>query len=361
MMEMIIKKLSDRWSGFPSSWRVQAVGWVLFAVAAVFERQLANHDIVKSIILTVFVTPCMIVATYLLGRIYKRGRTSGNWNTGSIPIIVICSLAAALTTEAIALLLLYISGWRNFTVAPIDPVAVALTEYILFYVGWSLAYFWVYAEIDKQQARQRATKAELEKRDAELHRLRLQLDPHFLFNALNGVIEETQSQSPATVSMLYALTAYLRHVISFSDKTIATVGEEVESVTAYLQVQLARFGSRIKTDILIDEYASSHKIACFLLQPLVENAIKYGHRDPVLSIRISITLHQGGLTIEVVNTGALGEIPRNDPRRPSIGVENIRKRLALHYPNRHTFTLEQAGVNNVRALLTLEGEPCFAH
>ena len=361
MMEKIIKKFSNRWSRFPSFWKMQAIGWILFAVAAVFERQLVNHDMVKSIILTVFVTPYMILATYLLGEIYKRCGPSGKWSLGSISIIFICSIASALTTEAIALLLLYIFGWRNFTVDLIDPVAVALTEYILFYAGWSLAFFWVCADIAKQQARRRASKAKLEWRDAELHRLRLQLDPHFLFNTLNGVIEETQSKSPAAITMLYALTTYLRHVVSFSHKTIATVGEEVDSLTAYLQIQIARFGPRIKTEISVDEYASSHTIACFLLQPLVENAIKYGRRDPILSIRISIISRQNGLNIEVVNTGALAVIPHKEPGRPSIGIDNIRKRLALHYPHRHTFLLEQAGEHDVRALLILEGEPCFAH
>lgn len=360
MMEQSIKKFSDGWFRIPSCWRMQATGWGLFAIAAVFERQLANHDIAKSIVLTAFVTPCMIIVTCFLGRLYARVQASGAWSSKSFLIIIPCAILSALVTEMIAALLLHIFGWRDVTAASSDRIAVAVTEYILFYAGWSLAYFWVYAELGKQQARERASKAELEKRDAELHRLRLQLDPHFLFNALNGVIEETQSQSPAAVSMLYALTAYLRHVISFSDKTIATVGEEVDSLAAYLHVQVARFGPRIKTEISVDERASSHNIACFLLQPLVENAIKYGHRDPVLSIRISIASHDSGLKIEVVNTGALDEIPRREPRRPSIGVDNIRKRLALHYPDRHRFLLEQAGEDDVRALLILEGEPCFA-
>lgn len=361
MMEAVIKKLSGRWSGLPSFWKMQAIGWVLFAVAAIFERQLVNHDLAKSIILTTLVTPCMIVATYLLGQIYKRVEASDEWNARSILIIIICTITSALMTEAIALFFLYIFGWKDFTVELFNPVAVALTEYILFYAGWSLAYFWICADIARQQSLQHASNAELEKRDAELHRLRLQLDPHFLFNALNGVIEETQSQSPAAVSMLYALTAYLRHVVSFSDKTTTTVGEEVDTLSAYLQVQIARFGPRIMTEISVNEHASSHKIACFLLQPLVENAIKYGHRDPVLSIRISIISHQTSLNIEVVNTGALAEIPQKDLRRPPIGVDNIRKRLALHYPHRHSFSLEQVGEDNVRALLILEGEPCFAH
>ena len=106
--------------------------------------------------------------------------------------------------------------------------------------------------------------------------------------------------------------------------------------------------------------AASRRIASFLLQPLVENAVKHGRRDSGLDIGIAISVVGEALSIEIENTGVLDASTTSRRRRPGIGLENVRRRLALHYPGRHQFTLNDhgGGTDKVVATLVLEGEPC---
>jgi LytS/YehU family sensor histidine kinase len=110
----------------------------------------------------------------------------------------------------------------------------------------------------------------------------------------------------------------------------------------------------------MDPAAASRRIASFLLQPLVENAVKHGKRENGLDLGIDIRAVGDALRVEIENTGSLDGAAGSRRRRPGIGVENVRRRLALHYPGRHQFTLADrgAGENKVVATLVLEGDPC---
>jgi two-component system, LytTR family, sensor kinase len=160
--------------------------------------------------------------------------------------------------------------------------------------------------------------------------------------------------------MLRDLTAYLRHSLDGINHTVVTVEAEVGGLSAYLRVQQARFGDRLRTRLDMDPEAASRRIASFLLQPLVENAVKHGKRDNGLDVGIAIRATGDALHVEIENTGLLDGATAARRRRPGIGVENVRRRLALHYPGRHQFTLADRGVgeNKVVATLMLEGDPC---
>ncbi|MGH8430021.1 MAG: sensor histidine kinase, partial [Solimonas sp.] len=191
----------------------------------------------------------------------------------------------------------------------------------------------------------------------ELEELRLQLDPHFLFNALNGVAEEIHEHPAAALAMLRDLTAYLRHSLDGIKQTVFTVEAEVTALAAYLRVQQARFGERLQVTQQVDAAAASRRIASFLLQPLLENAVKHGRREGKLEIRIEIRADAESLQIEIENTGTLSRSVHRRGGRPGIGLENVRRRLDLHYPGRHRFTLGERD-GKVIAMLLLEGEPC---
>ncbi|MDB5489108.1 MAG: putative two-component sensor histidine kinase, partial [Reyranella sp.] len=127
--------------------------------------------------------------------------------------------------------------------------------------------------------------------------------------------------------------------------------------------QKARFGERLRTRLDVAPETTRRHIASFLLQPLVENAVKHGRRDHGLDMRIDIRLAGETLHVEVENSGTLDTTSAAARRqRPGIGVENVRRRLALHYPDRHVFTLREAGERaedkKVIATLELRGEPC---
>ncbi len=138
---------------------------------------------------------------------------------------------------------------------------------------------------------------------------------------------------------------------------------EITGLAAYLAVQKARFGDRLHTHLDVSEEAKRCRIASFLLQPLVENAVKHGRRDPELDLLVVIRQDGDTLHVDVENSGSLDATNTSARRqRLGIGVENVRRRLALHYPERHVFTLREVGEGpgekKVIATLELRGEPC---
>ena len=157
--------------------------------------------------------------------------------------------------------------------------------------------------------------------------------------------------------MLRDLTAYLRHSLDGIHQTVVTVEAEAGALAAYLRVQQARFGDRLRTTLQVDPAAAPRRIASFLLQPLVENAVKHGRRESGLEVRIAIRAEADALHVEIGNTGTLDPGSSARRRRSGIGLENVRRRLALHYPGRHRFTLSDEG-GRVCAVLVLEGDPC---
>jgi two-component system, LytTR family, sensor kinase len=248
-------------------------------------------------------------------------------------------------------------GWDIPFWGPVEEVVVPWIHYSLVLAGWSLCYFWIHAEMAEQAEHRHAVRAEAEALRLELEELRLQLDPHFLFNALNGVAEEIPEHPTAALAMLRNLTAYLRNSLDSINQTIVTIDTEVEGLSAYLGVQKARFGDRLRTHIHVEHAAGGRRIASFLLQPLVENAVKYGRREEGLDVHIDVRAEGDVLHIQIDNTGSLEDGAGSRRRRSGIGLENVKRRLDLHYPGRHAFTLGDDGTRVV-AKLTLEGEPC---
>jgi LytS/YehU family sensor histidine kinase len=302
---------------------------------------------------------CLILITWAMRSFYGSPRFSNRLSVSALAWLVLLSLAGGVTVAALMLAGREYLGWatpgRDATedfFFPMLHAAIALAM-------WSLCYFWIHAELAEQAERRHAARAEAEALRAELEELRLQLDPHFLFNALNGVAEEIPDHPSAALAMLRDLTAYLRHSLDGINHTVMPVEAEVAGLEAYLRVQQARFGERLKVAMRVEPAASSRRIASFLLQPLVENAVKHGRRDSGLELTIDIRTQGDALRVEIANTGTLasGHARR---RRPGIGLENVRRRLALHYPGRHSFTLAEPapGSGKVVATLILESEPC---
>lgn len=191
------------------------------------------------------------------------------------------------------------------------------------------------------RAREHALAVEAAAAQARLVALRHQLDPHFLFNALNTIAALVRENATAAEDAVSQLSKLLRHSLE-TDDTSGTVAQELGVVRALVALARARF----EDDLQVDDASDSSDAALaaellppFLMQPLVENALEHGMRtarSPV-AIRFSIARDSGGIAIEVVNDGHLDPVVGAG----SIGLANLRARLALLYPDRHSFTLEQ--------------------
>jgi two-component system LytT family sensor kinase len=347
------------WNGLPLFWRAQIVGWGLFAIVDLVNQRLIYNDFSVALARMALVVSCLVLLSTAMRPIYAR-QLGNRLTPRAVVWVALLSLGGAALVAALLFAGRGLVGWTNAGRDPLDDFVLPWTHYSLALAGWSLCYFWVHSEMAEQAEHRHAMRAEAEALRAELEELRLQLDPHFLFNALNGVAEEIPERPAAALAMLRDLTAYLRHSLDGINQTVVTVEAEVGGLAAYLRVQQARFGDRLKMKLDMAPEAASRRIASFLLQPLVENAVKHGRRDNGLDVGIDIRAAGDALHIEIENTGTLGGATTSRRRRPGIGLENVRRRLALHYPGRHQFTLSDrgAGTDKVVATLVLEGDPC---
>ncbi|MGQ0583322.1 MAG: sensor histidine kinase [Reyranella sp.] len=348
------------WNSVPIFWRAQFVGWSLVAIVDLVNLRLLFHEFSTAIARTAVVVTCLVLISSGMRRVYASPHFDNTLTARTVGWVALLSIGGGAVIAALMVTARDVAGWAVPGREPLDEFVFPLTHYSLTLAGWSLCYFWVHAEVAEQAQHKRAMRAEAEALRAELEELRLQLDPHFLFNALNGVAEEIPEHPDAALVMLRDLTAYLRHSLDGINQTVVTVEAEVGGLSAYLRVQQARFGDRLRTRLHTDPAAASRRIASFLLQPLVENAVKYGRRENGLDVGIDICLVGDALHIEIDNTGSLNDVPKTRQRRSGIGLENIRRRLALHYPGRHQFTLTDrgSGEKKVVAKLILEGDPC---
>lgn len=346
------------WTGRLSVfWRAQIVGWGLFFFVDFANRLLTYHSVGIALGITLLITPCLVMLSAGMRTVYTSRAFDNRLTPHSLALIGVLSMGAAAVIVAIVFACRRAFGWQIPFWGPLEEVVVPWIHYSLVLAGWSLCYFWIHAEMAEQAEHRHAVRAEAEALRLELEELRLQIDPHFLFNALNGVAEEIPEHPAAALAMLRNLTSYLRNSLDSISQTIVTVDTEVEGLSAYLGVQKARFGDRLRTHTHVEHDAGARQIASFLLQPLIENAVKHGRREDGLDVHIDIRARGDVLHIVIENTGTLEEAAGSRRRRSGIGLDNVRRRLDLHYPGRHTFTIGDAG-NKVVARLTLEGKPC---
>jgi signal transduction histidine kinase len=187
------------------------------------------------------------------------------------------------------------------------------------------------AELEAEQARERARSTELERQAmaAKLSALQAQIEPHFLFNTLANVVSLIDSEPAQARRMLERLIELLRSSLAASRVQHATLDQEVRLVTAYLDILKVRMGERLRYELDIPPELGPAPMPPLTLQPLVENAIRHGLEPKVEggTLRLKARGSDGGLRIDVEDDG-LGFVPRAGT---GVGLANVRERLASHY------------------------------
>ena len=181
----------------------------------------------------------------------------------------------------------------------------------------------------------------MQEEKAQLEKLRYQLNPHFLFNALSSIRGAILSNPQSAREMISFLAGFCRLTLSRGAYDQLTVNEELEIVSQFLNLEQRRLGDYLDVTIDIDPGTKTISIPAHLLQPLVENALKYGARTcpDSLSIRIHAGIKkQGYLSLGVSNTGRWLESDEKSPwTSTGIGIKNLLQRLERLYPGDYRF------------------------
>jgi LytS/YehU family sensor histidine kinase len=230
--------------------------------------------------------------------------------------------------------------------------------------GWSLLRLGLQYNTALREQREQALRAVAAARDAQLRMLAYQLNPHFLFNALNSIRALINEDRQRAREMVTALSGYLRYALVERPLHVALLEEEVASVRGYLGVEQVRFEERLDVRMEIEPAALRCEVPAFLLNPLVENAVKHGAAGAAgapLVLRVEARLVEPDRLRLVVENNGLWAGGRttapdagdgDDALPGGVGLANVRARLAMLYPAEHRIEIDEAE-GRVRVLVEL--------
>lgn len=307
-------------------WILQITGWLASFFVVLVAAKLTDTTIGW---LLIFRTGFGFLATSIFLRPLLRYFRS-KFAFGFVKLLVICVLLAIIFGSLDS----YLTE-RFGVLVGLDMQSAAVTLYIkaayvmrsAIFGFWILLYFVINYWLDSRAALLQTARLEMDKQASDLKLLRAQVNPHFLFNALNSILAVCDEPQKVT-AITQALADYLRFSLRSGDGR-QPLGEELDALESYLRVEKIRFTDRFEYTIQAEAAARSKLVPGALVQPLVENAIKFGQRTSPQPLRIAIQarLREGDLEVLVENSGHW--VSEGDLSSTGIGLSSLRQRLQL--------------------------------
>ncbi len=340
-------------------WLLQGGGWGAYFLLRTLGG-LANRMGLTFILPTIIVTATGFSLTLLMAAAYRRVIRMRPVLVWTLTVVIVAAASAVFSLlEVWAHATFYEPGWK--------PVGIEFLGAILLDAAvlgaWSGLYFGInfYLLLAEQTRRMGAIAAQAN--SAQLEMLRYQLNPHFLFNTLNSISTLVLlKQTERANAMLSRLSSFLRYSLVGEREGLATVAQETEALKLYLDIERTRFEERLRTTFEIEPRAMVGRLPSLILQPIIENAVKYAvtpsEDGADITVDVRVMAHADGprLVVTVADTGpgidfaALqGEAPVTTSGT-GVGLPNIRDRLAQAYGDDHRFELEP---NDPRGLIVL--------
>jgi two-component system, LytTR family, sensor kinase len=220
-----------------------------------------------------------------------------------------------------------------------------------FFLIRGIGYYQKYRE--REQA---AAQLEIQVVQAQMRALRMQLNPHFLFNTLNGISSLMRTDIAAADTMLEQLGSLLRITLERGEIQLIPLSDEMEFVEMYLAIQHQRYAGRICEEVRVDPELHDALVPAMILQPVIENAYIHGLSLLDSGGRLVVEAQRTGgrLKLTVLNTGiGLNPASRDSSAGQGVGLANVRNRLRVHYGENQQFLLEAIDGNTALATLRL--------
>ena len=201
----------------------------------------------------------------------------------------------------------------------------------IFYYAVLVSIFYMintYQQLQERHAREAQLYAQL--KEAELSLLRSQIRPHFLFNSLNSISSLTMTNPPKAQEMIIKLSEFMRYSLNFPDNSLSTLEKELYHIQLYLDIEKIRFGEKLQFTKEVDSECLQIPLPAMILQPLLENAVKYGVYESMSTSYISLKMKcsEKMLNISIENDFDPDNVYR---KGTGTGLRNVEKRLQTHY------------------------------
>lgn len=217
----------------------------------------------------------------------------------------------------------------------------------------SLSMFSLLWYSQEEQKEMEARKAEIEKlnKEAELFKLRQQLQPHFLFNSLNSISSLTVSNPEKSRQMINQLSEFLRGTLKKDEQQWNTLAEELQHLELYLEIEKVRFGNRLQTSLTWDEGVNQLKLPSLLLQPVVENAIKFGLYDTTGEVHIKLEASVFENNLKIVVQNPFDPETAQPGKGAGFGLSSIQRRLFLLFARHDLLKTEKDDQHFITTIL----------
>ena len=340
-------------------WTLQTGGWLAYALSqylgswfAAMLDKMVNYGLVIAL-----ATVSGFLLSLELRFIYRR-----LWNSGPQMIIagaLFFSYGFALLWRVIingAFLHYSDPNWEWIPQNWLEIFGGAMSSTYLL-LSWSAIYFGVRYYESLQQQREATLRAASLAQEAQLKMLRYQLNPHFLFNTLNAISTLIlDNENRIANQMVMRLSEFLRYTLDQDPMKKVTLRQEIEAMNLYLTTEKLRFGERLRLEYAVEEPALEALVPSLLLQPLIENAVKYAVAPSERGGTIRVEGRTRGVMLElaVADDGpGLNHHGTSSVAGCGVGLRNTRERLAVLYEDRHRF----ATLNNQPGLRIELGLP----
>lgn len=196
---------------------------------------------------------------------------------------------------------------------------------------------------EQQEANKRKELAEKMTKDAELLKLRQQLQPHFLFNSLNSISALAGAQPEKARHMIQQLSDFLRGTLKRDEQQSVSLEEELHHLQLYLDIEKVRFGQRLQTDIRVEDGVKKMLVPALLLQPIVENAIKFGLYDTIGEVMITLYATSFDGQLRIIISNPYDEETAVSTQGTGFGLASIHRRLYLLFARHDLLQTAKAG------------------
>ncbi len=318
-------------------WLLQSAGWSGYFILRSLSG-VANAMPVMFVVHTLLLTATGYSLTLLMASLFRRLITMK-------PILTLLLSLGAVALAATAFSVIETWSYATFLRPNAKPVGVEYLGAILLNFAllsaWSALYYGInYFLLLEEQIDQRE-RLESQASTAQLAMLRYQLNPHFLFNTLNSISTLVLlKQTERANAMLARLSSFLRYTLVNEPTAKVTLAQEVETLKLYLEIEKMRFEDRLRPHFKIESETIGARVPSLLLQPLIENAIKYAVTPSEDGADIWLTARRDGegVRIEVADNGDSEGAAISASPSTGVGLANIRDRLAQAYGGAHGFT-----------------------